>query len=290
MKLGRVGPIGQEIPVVVEDGRYLDLRGVTPDIDPTFLIGGGMQRAAEAHTGGFLPLLEVDPAVRIGAPIARPGAIVCIGMNYAAHAAETGDKPPAQPVVFYKHPNTIVGPNDSVRIPKGSVKTDWEVELAVVIGSPARYLSSPEEALSHVAGYTISNDVSERAFQIEVSGGQWSKGKSCETFNPLGPWLVTPDESGDPQSLHLTTSVGGEPRQDSSTEDMVFSVAEIIHHLSQYMVLSPGDVVNTGTPPGVALSGRFPFLAVGDEMELAIDGLGRQHQRLIAWDDEDGQG
>jgi 2-keto-4-pentenoate hydratase/2-oxohepta-3-ene-1,7-dioic acid hydratase in catechol pathway len=289
MKLGRVGPIGQEIPVVVEDGRYLDLRGVTPDIDPTFLIGGGMQRAAEAHSGGFLPLLEVDPAIRIGAPIARPGAIVCIGMNYAAHAAETGDAPPAQPVVFYKHPNTIVGPNDAVRIPRNSVKTDWEVELAVVIGSPARYLSSPEEALAHVAGYTISNDVSERTFQIEVSGGQWSKGKSCETFNPLGPWLVTPDESGDPQSLRLTTSVGGEPRQDSSTADMVFSVAEIIHHLSQFMVLSPGDVVNTGTPQGVALSGRFPFLAVGDEMELAIAGLGRQHQRLIAWDDEDGQ-
>lgn len=290
MKLGRVGPVGQEIPVVVEDGRYLDLRGVTPDIDPAFLIGGGMQRAAEAHAGGFLPLLEIDPAIRIGAPIARPGAIVCIGMNYAAHAAESGDLPPAQPVLFYKHPNTIVGPNDAVRIPKDSVKTDWEVELAVVIGSPVRYLSSPEEALSHVAGYTISNDVSERKFQIEVSGGQWSKGKSCETFNPLGPWLVTPDEAGDPQDRRLTTTVGGEPRQDWSTDDMVFSVAEIIHHLSQYMVLSPGDVLNTGTPPGVALSGRFPYLSVGDEMELAIDGLGRQHQRLIAWDDEDGQG
>ena len=290
MKLGRVGPIGQEIPVVVEGGRYLDLRGVTPDIDPTFLVGGGIQRAQEAHAGGFLPLLEVDPAIRVGAPIARPGAIVCIGMNYAAHAAETGDKPPAQPVVFYKHPNTIVGPNDPVRIPKGSVKTDWEVELAVVIGSTARYLSSPEEALAHVAGYTVSNDVSERAFQIEVSGGQWSKGKSCETFNPLGPWLVTPDEAGDPQNLRLTCSVGGEPRQDSSTADMVFPVAEIIHHLSQYMVLSPGDVLNTGTPPGVALSGRFPFLSVGDEMELAVEGLGAQHQRLIAWDDEAGQG
>jgi 2,4-diketo-3-deoxy-L-fuconate hydrolase len=290
MKLGRVGPIGQEIPVVVEDGRYLDLRGVTPDIDPTFFLSGGIDRAAEAHSGGFLPLLDVDPNIRIGAPVARPGAIVCIGMNYAAHAAETGDAPPAQPVLFYKHPNTIVGPNDAVRIPKGSVKTDWEVELGVVIGSQARYLSSPEEALSHVAGYTISNDVSERAFQIEVSGGQWSKGKGCETFNPLGPWLVTPDEAGDPQDLRLSCSVGGQPRQDSSTADMVFSVAEIIHHLSQYMVLSPGDVLNTGTPPGVALSGRFPFLAAGDEMELAIDGLGRQHQRLIAWDDEDGQG
>ena len=163
------------------------------------MIRGGIQRAAEAHAGGFLPLLEVDPTIRIGAPIARPGAIVCIGMNYAAHAAETGDAPPAQPVLFYKHPNTIVGPNDPVRIPRDSVKTDWEVELAVVIGSPARYLSSPDEALAHVAGYTISNDVSERAFQIEVSGGQWSKGKGCETFNPLGPWLVTPDEAGDPQ-------------------------------------------------------------------------------------------
>ena len=289
MKLGRVGPVGQEIPVVVDSGRYLDLRGVTPDIDPAFFVGGGIQRAAEAHSGGFLPLLEVDPAIRIGAPVARPAAIVCIGMNYAAHAAETGDAPPAQPVLFYKHPNTIVGPNDAVRIPRGSVKTDWEVELGVIIGSQARYLSSPEEALTHVAGYTVSNDVSERAFQLEVSGGQWSKGKGCETFNPLGPWLVTPEEAGDPQDLRLTCSVGGEPRQDSSTADMVFSVAEIIHHLSQYMVLSPGDLLNTGTPPGVALSGRFPFLAPGDDMELAIDGLGRQHQRVIAWDDEDGQ-
>jgi 2,4-didehydro-3-deoxy-L-rhamnonate hydrolase len=280
MKLGRVGPVGQEIPVVADGGRYLDLRGVTPDIDPTFLIGGGIQRAAEAHAGGFLPLLEVDPSIRIGAPIARPGAIVCIGMNYAAHAAETGDQPPAQPVLFYKHPNTIVGPNDPVRIPKGSTKTDWEVELAVIIGSTARYLSSPEEALAHVAGYTVSNDVSERAFQLEVSGGQWSKGKCCETFNPLGPYLVPADEV-DPQRVGLRSWVNGEPRQDSTTADMIFSVHHLVWDLSQYLVLEPGDLVNTGTPQGVAFSGRYPYLADGDVIDIEIDHLGAQRQTVV---------
>jgi 2-keto-4-pentenoate hydratase/2-oxohepta-3-ene-1,7-dioic acid hydratase in catechol pathway len=184
------------------------------------------------------------------------------------------------PILFYKASNTMVGPDDDVLIPRRSVKTDWEVELGVVIGRRARYLSSPDEALSYVAGYAVSNDVSERTFQNDESGGQWSKGKSCETFNPFGPWLVTADEVGDPQALRLRSWVNGEPRQDSTTADMIFPVAFLVWHLSQYTVLEPGDVINTGTPQGVALSGKFPFLAAGDTMELEIDGLGRQRQEL----------
>jgi 2-keto-4-pentenoate hydratase/2-oxohepta-3-ene-1,7-dioic acid hydratase in catechol pathway len=207
--------------------------------------------------------------------------VLCIGMNYAAHAAESGAQPPRYPVVFYKAPNTVIGPDDEVLNPRGASKLDWEVELAVVIGTRARYLDSPEQSLAHVAGYAVSNDVSERAFQIEISGGQWSKGKSCETFNPLGPWLVTADEVADPQALGIRSRVNGEVRQSSSTKDMVFSVAELIYQLSQVTVLEPGDILNTGTPQGVALSGRFPFLVPGDTVELEIDGLGRQRQ-LIA--------
>jgi 2-keto-4-pentenoate hydratase/2-oxohepta-3-ene-1,7-dioic acid hydratase in catechol pathway len=214
----------------------------------------------------------------VGPPVARPGAVLCIGMNYAAHAAETGAAPPERPVLFYKAPNTVVGPDDTVLNPRGATKLDWEVELAVVIGTRVRYLESAQEALAHVAGYAISNDVSERYFQIEISGGQWSKGKSCETFNPLGPWLVTADEVADPQALGLRTWVNGDARQDSTTRDMVFTVAELIYQLSQVTVLEPGDVINTGTPEGVALGGRFPYLAPGDVMELEVDGLGRQRQ------------
>jgi 2-keto-4-pentenoate hydratase/2-oxohepta-3-ene-1,7-dioic acid hydratase in catechol pathway len=191
-------------------------------------------------------------------------------------------QPPAQPVVFYKAPNTVVGPDDDILIPRGSEKTDWEVELGVVIGRTARYLDSPEQALDHIAGFTLSNDVSERAFQLEASGGQWSKGKSCETFNPLGPWLVTPDEVDLAGGLRLRSWVNGEPRQDSTTADMIFNVGFLIWHLSQFMVLDPGDLLNTGTPQGVALSGRFPYLAAGDVVELEIDGLGRQRGELRA--------
>jgi 2-keto-4-pentenoate hydratase/2-oxohepta-3-ene-1,7-dioic acid hydratase in catechol pathway len=206
--------------------------------------------------------------------------VVCIGQNYAAHAAESGAEPPKQPIVFFKHPNTVVGAYDDVLVPRGATKTDWEVELAVVIGKEARYVDSDEEALACVAGYTVSNDVSERAFQIEQSGGQWSKGKCCETFNPLGPALVPADEVGDVQNLDLKSWVNGEPRQASNTRDMIFTVAALIRDLSQYMTLSPGDIVNTGTPEGVALSGRFPYLAPGDTMELEIQGLGKQKQSL----------
>jgi 2-keto-4-pentenoate hydratase/2-oxohepta-3-ene-1,7-dioic acid hydratase in catechol pathway len=278
MRLLRVGAPGAETPAALAaDGTCFDLRSLTGDIDGAFLAGDSLVRARDAVGGGSLPVLDIT-GQRIGAPVSRPGVVLCIGMNYAAHAAESGSQPPQYPVVFYKAPNTVVGPDDEVLNPRGAAKLDWEVELAVVIGARARYLDSPEQALGHVAGYAISNDVSERAFQIEISGGQWSKGKSCETFNPLGPWLVTADEIGDPQGLGIRSRVNGEVRQNSSTKDMIFSVAEIIYQLSQVTVLEPGDIINTGTPEGVALGGRFPYLAPGDVMELEIDGLGRQRQ------------
>ncbi|HYU85487.1 MAG TPA: fumarylacetoacetate hydrolase family protein [Kribbellaceae bacterium] len=283
MQLLRLGPPGAERPHVrAADGTVHDLTPLTADIDGAFLAADGVARTRAALESGNLPAVH-DPGdgsgLRVGAPVARPGAVVCIGMNYAAHAAESGSAPPPHPVVFFKHPNTVVGPYDEVLLPRGSEKTDWEVELAVVIGRPARYLSSLEEALACVAAYTISNDVSERALQLEVSGGQWSKGKCCETFNPLGPVLVPADEV-DPQSLGLRSFVNGEPRQDSNTRDMIFTVTELVRDLSQYMTLDPGDIVNTGTPEGVALSGRFPYLSVGDTVECEIDGLGRQRQPI----------
>jgi 2-keto-4-pentenoate hydratase/2-oxohepta-3-ene-1,7-dioic acid hydratase in catechol pathway len=274
MKLMRVGPVGAERPVMAgTDGRHYDLSGVTTDIDGAFLAGGGLDRVRAA--AGDLPEIDIS-GQRIGPPIAKPGVVLCIGMNYAAHAAETGAPPPGEPVIFYKAPNTVVGPYDDILIPRGSTRTDWEVELAVVIGRTARYLASPADALPCVAGYAVANDVSEREFQIDRSGGQWSKGKSCETFNPLGPWLVTADEVGDPQDLALRSWVNSEPRQDSSTKDMIFGVAHLVWYLSQFTVLDPGDVLNTGTPQGVALSGRFPYLRAGDVVELEVAGLGRQ--------------
>ncbi|MFJ4410822.1 fumarylacetoacetate hydrolase family protein [Streptomyces sp. NPDC088910] len=280
MKLMRVGPPGAERPVaLLPDGRHLDLSALTDDIDGAFLAGDGPDRLRDAIEAGGLPAVDVT-GQRVGPPVARPGVVLCVGMNYAAHAAESGAAPPQAPVVFYKSPHCVVGPDDDVLLPRGSAKTDWEVELAIVIGRRARYLDSPADALAHVAGYTISNDVSERALQLETSGGQWSKGKSCETFNPLGPWLVTPDEITSPQALGLRSWVNGEPRQASGTKDMIFDVATLIHELSQFTVLEPGDVINTGTPEGVALSGRFPYLKEGDTMELEIDGLGRQRQRV----------
>ncbi|PXY25925.1 fumarylacetoacetate hydrolase family protein [Prauserella endophytica] len=284
MRLLRLGPVGAERPcVAADDGTVYDLSPVTADIDGAFLAGDGIQRARAALADGSLSAVD-DPGdgtgLRVGAPIARPGAVVCIGQNYAAHAAESGSAPPEVPIIFFKHPNTVVGPYDDVLVPRGSEKTDWEVELGVVLGRPARYLDTVEEALACVAGYVVSNDVSERAFQLEDSGGQWSKGKCCETFNPLGPWLVPAADVGDPQALRLRSWVNGRPRQDSSTADMVFGVGELILHLSRYLTLDPGDLVNTGTPEGVALSGRFPYLRAGDELELEIERLGRQRQRL----------
>jgi len=280
MKLMRVGAPGAERPVALHpDGRALDLSAITQDIDAAFLSGPNLELARRAVEANSLPSIDIT-GMRIGAPITRPGAVLCIGMNYAAHAAETGATPPEWPVLFYKASNTLIGPDDEVLIPRGSTKTDWEVELAVVIGRRARYLDSPEDALSYVAGYAISNDVSEREFQLEISGGQWSKGKSCETFNPLGPVLVTADEIGEPQALGLRSWVNGEPRQSSSTKDMIFDVATLIYQLSKVTVLDPGDVINTGTPEGVAVSGRFPYLTAGDVIEVEIDGLGRQRQQV----------
>ncbi|PWK85648.1 2-keto-4-pentenoate hydratase/2-oxohepta-3-ene-1,7-dioic acid hydratase in catechol pathway [Lentzea atacamensis] len=278
MRLLRVGDPGAEIPAVLDDaGGVFDLRPVTGEINGDFLAGGGVARVRDALAG--LPELDVT-GMRIGAPVARPGALVCIGLNYSDHAAETSAEPPAEPVVFMKNTNTVIGPNDTVLVPRGSVKTDYEVELAVVLGATARYLESPQDAAAVIAGYAISNDVSEREFQLE-RGGQWTKGKSCETFNPLGPWLVTADEVGDPQALGLKLSVNGELRQDGNTKNMLFGVHHVIWYLSQFMVLEPGDVVNTGTPAGVALGvNDFEYLRSGDTIDVSIDRLGVQRQQV----------
>ncbi|MGW8359536.1 fumarylacetoacetate hydrolase family protein [Streptomyces wedmorensis] len=278
MKLMRIGMPGDETPAVLDEaGDTFDLSTLTTDIDGPFLASGGIDRVRRALAGGELPRLNVTGR-RTGAPVARPGKVVCVGLNYRDHAEETGAPVPERPVVFMKDPSTVVGPYDDVLIPRGSVKTDWEVELAVVIGREARYLESPEEAAGHIAGYAVSHDVSEREFQLEFSA-QWDLGKSCETFNPLGPWLVTPDEVGDPQSLGLRLAVNGVARQHGSTKNMVFDAAYLVWYLSQYMVLRPGDVINTGTPAGVALGlPGTPYLRAGDTVELTIDGLGTQRQ------------
>ncbi|SDS35858.1 fumarylacetoacetate hydrolase family protein [Microbacterium paraoxydans] len=285
MKFARLGTPGAEIPVLLEGDRYLDLRPVTSDVNGDFLAGDFVARVAAARDAGELSELPDAATMRIGAPIARPSAVICIGMNYAAHAAESGSEPPTIPIIFLKTPNTVVGPNDAVTIPRGSEKTDWEVELGIVIGTRTAYLDSPDESMAHVAGFVAANDVSERDFQMAVSGGQWSKGKIAFGFNPTGPWLVTPDEV-DHQALGLRSFVNGEPRQDSNTSDMIFTVEQIVHHLSQYVTLEPGDLILTGTPQGVALSGKYPYLAAGDVVEIEIDGLGRQRQDFIAWEAE----
>jgi 2-keto-4-pentenoate hydratase/2-oxohepta-3-ene-1,7-dioic acid hydratase in catechol pathway len=286
MHLMRLGGTGEEKPVVrADDGTLYDISGLTGDIDGAFLAGDGITRVSDALAAGTLPVVD-DPAdgtgLRVGSPLALPTKVVCIGLNYREHAAESGAPIPAEPVVFMKAPDCVVGPYDEVLIPRKSTKTDWEVELAIVIGKTARYLDSPDEALDYVAGYTISNDVSEREFQLERPGGQWDKGKSCETFNPLGPWLLPAAEVVSPQDLGLKLWVNGELKQDSSTKDMIFPVAEIVHFLSQVMVLRPGDVINTGTPQGVALGQPEPkpYLRAGDVVELEIEGLGRQRQTL----------
>jgi 2,4-diketo-3-deoxy-L-fuconate hydrolase len=277
MKIARLGDIGSEIPVVIDGDRYLDASGIASEIDGDSLASGALDRIRSAVASSALPELDNAAAMRIGAPVARPSAVICIGMNYAAHAAESGSLPPELPIIFLKTPNTVGGPNDSVDIPRASLKTDWEVELGLVIGTRALYLDSPADSAKHIAGYLVANDLSEREFQLEVSGGQWSKGKSAPGFSPLGPWLVTPDEV-DAGNLRLRSWVNGEPRQDSTTADLVFGIDYIVWHLSQFMALEPGDVVLTGTPEGVALSGRFPYLTEGDVVEIEIEGLGRQRQ------------
>lgn len=282
MKVLRVGPEGRESPAVLDgDGRLLDLSGLGADVDAGFLRGDGLARMRELLDRGGLPVL--DPAgLRVGPPVARPQKILGIGLNYRDHAAETGSEPPAEPILFMKSPGALVGPNDPVVLPPGSEKTDWEAELAVVIGSRCRYLASPEDSAAAIAGYCVANDVSERSFQLE-RGGQWDKGKSCETFNPLGPWLVTPDEVGDPQRLSIRLWVNGELRQDSSTGEMIFGVAHLVWYLSQFLVLEPGDVIDTGTPAGVAMgSPGVAYLRPGDVMELEVERLGRQRQVVVS--------
>jgi 2-keto-4-pentenoate hydratase/2-oxohepta-3-ene-1,7-dioic acid hydratase in catechol pathway len=283
MKFLRLGSPGSEIPAALINDRYFDLRPVTADINGTFLAGDPAGRTSEAIEAGALPEIVGAADLRVGAPISRPGTVVCIGMNYAEHAAESGALPPTTPVMFLKASNTVVGPNDPITIPRGSEKTDWEVELGIVVGRTASYLDSEDDALDHVAGYVTANDVSERAFQIEHSGGQWSKGKCAPGFTPIGPWLVTPEEVR-ARSLFLRSSVNGQPRQSSSTADMIFPVAHIVWQLSQYLTLDPGDLILTGTPAGVALSGRYPYLRPGDIVETEVQGLGAQRQRFVAWE------
>ncbi|MFI1290221.1 fumarylacetoacetate hydrolase family protein [Streptomyces sp. NPDC020792] len=286
MKLLRVGTAGAERPALLDaTGVLRDLSGIVPDIDGALLADDAALGRIRDAAAGELPALEgagSDAAAsRIGPPLARIGKIVCIGLNYHDHARETGAEPPAEPVIFFKAPDTVVGPNDTVLVPRGAAKTDWEVELAVVIGRTARYLESHEEALTHVAGYAVAHDVSEREFQIE-RGGTWDKGKNCETFNPFGPWLVTADEVPDPQALPLRLWVNGELKQNGTTADQIFPVAEVVRYVSQFMTLYPGDVINTGTPAGVALGQPEPkpYLRAGDVVELEIEGLGRQRQEL----------
>jgi 2-keto-4-pentenoate hydratase/2-oxohepta-3-ene-1,7-dioic acid hydratase in catechol pathway len=279
MRLVRIGDIGGEVPAIVAaDGSYRNASSVIDDFDPGFFASGGMEQLR-----GFDPDLLPIVTGRIGSPNARPGTILCVGLNYVDHANESSMKVPEEPILFTKAPNCLVGPYDDVRIPRGATKVDYEVELAVVIGKQCRYLESPERALEHIAGFTISNDVSERDWQLNRGGGQWIKGKSCETFNPCGPMLVTADEVELEAGLDLWCDVNGERRQTGSTHDMIFNTAVILHHVSQFMVLEPGDLVNTGTPPGVAMGMPEPgYLHAGDVMTLGISGLGEQRQELVS--------
>ncbi len=275
MRLARTGPPGHETPVVWHEEAWHDLSPVLGTVDGQ--VFSRLDEIRAALDSGSLP--AVPEPERFGPPLTGIGKIVCIGLNYRDHAEETGAPSPAEPIMFLKTPDTVVGPDDEVLIPRRSTKTDYEVELAVVIGAEARYLPDEAAAAAVVGGYAISNDVSEREFQTE-RGGQWDKGKNCETFNPLGPWLVTADEVPDPQGLGLRAWVNGEPRQDGSTKNMIFGVHHVIWYLSQFLVLRPGDVINTGTPAGVATGANdFPFLREGDVVDLEIDGLGHaRHQ------------
>lgn len=278
--LARVGDAGSERPVALHDGAAYALDSLTDDIHGPWLARGGIDALRHGLDTGSLPRLDLD-GLRIGAPVAAPGKVVCVGLNYRDHAEETGAALPAEPVVFMKDPYTVVGAFDDLHVPLRSTKTDWEVELGVVIGREARYLASPAEAAAHIAGYTISNDVSEREFQLE-RGGQWDKGKSCETFNPLGPWLVPASEIPDPGALRLTLRVNDVVRQDGTTASMLFDVAYVVWYLSQFMVLRPGDLINTGTPAGVALGlPDHPYLTAGDVVELSIEGLGTARQNVV---------
>jgi 2,4-diketo-3-deoxy-L-fuconate hydrolase len=279
MKLLRYGAVGAEKPGMLDqDGGLRDLSGVIADVAGDVLSDESIAKLRDLDPSS-LPLVEGEP--RLGACVGNVGKFICIGLNYADHAAESGMALPEEPVIFFKATSAITGPNDDVEIPRTSVKSDWEVELGVVIGKHTKYVTK-EEALDHVAGYCVVNDLSERDFQLHRSG-QWVKGKSCDTFGPIGPWLVTRDEVADPQDLAMYLEVNGHRYQDGSTKTMHFDVATVISHLSQFMSLQPGDVISTGTPPGVGM-GQTPetYLKPGDKMELGIEGLGVQKQTVIA--------
>ncbi|MFN3717729.1 MAG: fumarylacetoacetate hydrolase family protein [Rhizobium rhizophilum] len=278
MKLMRVGPLGQEKPAILDmDGKVRDLSAHVADIGGAAISPDGLAKIAALDLAS-LPEIAAD---RIGACVAGTGKFICIGLNYSDHAAETGAAVPPEPVIFMKATSAICGPNDDVLIPRTSEKTDWEVELGVVIGKTAKYVSEAD-AMDYVAGYCVSHDVSERAFQTERAG-QWTKGKSCDTFGPIGPWLVTKDEISDPQNLKMWLSVNGKMMQDGSSKTMVYGVAHLVSYLSQFMSLHPGDVISTGTPPGVGLGMKPPqFLKAGDVVELGIEGLGAQKQTFKA--------
>jgi 2,4-diketo-3-deoxy-L-fuconate hydrolase len=281
MKLIRFGERGAEQPGVLTDkGRRKDCSALFADWNRDFFQHGGLERL-RAWNAKLDELPEVPPAARWGAPVVRPGKVIGIGLNYSDHAAESGMPIPAEPIVFLKGTNTVCGPNDPVLIPRGSQKTDWEVELGVVIGRDARYLTSAAEAKNFIAGYCVSHDVSERAFQLE-RGGQWTKGKSADNFNPLGPWLATADEVANPCNLKLTLEVNGQRKQTGNTAMMVFDVFFLVHYLSQFMTLEAGDVITTGTPPGVGLGQKPPhYLRAGDIVTLSIDGLGSQRSECV---------
>lgn len=283
MKLIRFGNPNEEKPgLILANGTQIDASGFGQDYDEQFLGGDGLQRLAAwaAANSGSAPVIE--PGTRLGPCIARPSKIVCVGLNYADHAKESGLEPPKEPILFFKSTTSIVGPNDNLVIPKNSQKTDWEVELAVIIGKKASYVSEAD-AMNHVAGYSLHNDYSEREFQLE-RGGQWVKGKSCDTFAPLGPFMATRDEIADPHNLKLWLKVNGVMRQNSTTAQMIFNVPQLVSYISQFMTLAPGDVISTGTPPGVGLGFKPPiFLKAGDVVELGIEGLGESKQHAVAW-------
>ena len=285
MKLMRIGNVGEErAAVAVDESRYVDISDMVVDIDSDFF-QSEKWFDIEAEVNKRISENQVHEIAgkRIGAPFARPHQIICIGLNYADHAKESGAEVPPEPIIFTKASNTLVGPNDTVIIPKNSEKCDWEVELGIVIGKRAKYLSSPAEAAEHIAGYVLCNDVSEREFQLERQG-QWSKGKSCETFNPAGPWLVTRDELSDVSDLKMSLLVNGRVMQNSTSAQMVFKPEFLVYYLSQFMVLEPGDLINTGTPPGVGLGFKPPiYLKDGDVMQLEIEGLGKQTQNVVSY-------
>ena len=283
MKLIRFGNKGNELPgVQLQDGTRLDVSQFVQDYDEAFFGSGGIEKLNVWLKKNQINCPKIPNTVRLGAPLARPSKIICVGLNYAKHAEESGMEPPKEPVLFFKASSAIIGPYDDIMLPKGSKKTDWEVELAVVIGKKASYVSE-SEALTHVAGYVLHNDVSEREFQIERSG-QWVKGKSCDTFAPLGPYITTPDELKDPNNLKLWLKVNGKRVQDSSTSDFIFNIQKVISYISQFMTLLPGDIISTGTPSGVGLGFDPPtYLSPGDEVELGVEGLGISKQKVVAY-------